>query len=407
MASIEDRWFRTVRLPDDTTEKVKTDRYGTGLRWLVRWRDPEGRPKKMSFEKKVQADNHSAKVEADKLRGTYVDPNAGKVTFKDYAETWREGQFRDAGTAYQFELRLRLHAYPVLGQLELRKIKPSTIRQWLTGLDMADSYQRTIFTNVSQVFSAAVADELIGKNPCQSTAVRKPRVEHGKIIPWVTERVAAVRNGLASQYKIVVTLGAGLGLRQGEVFGLGVEDVDFLRGVVHVRRQVKLSNGNRPYFALPKSRKTRTVPLPRSVRDELAAHLAQHPARSVTLPWDQPDGKPVTVALVTTSRESGAMNRNYFNARLWKPALRSAEVPAIRVNGSHALRHYYASVLLDGGESIKTVSERLGHSDPGFTLRVYCHLMPDGESRTRDIIDTAFSALGSSSSAPSVPQIGS
>jgi integrase len=42
----------------------------------------------------------------------------------------------------------------------------------------------------------------------------------------------------------------------------------------------------------------------------------------------------------------------------------------------HALRHFYASVLLDAGESIKAVSEYLGHSDPGFTLRTYTHLLP-------------------------------
>jgi integrase len=53
----------------------------------------------------------------------------------------------------------------------------------------------------------------------------------------------------------------------------------------------------------------------------------------------------------------------------------------------HALRHFYASVLLDAGESIKALSEYLGHADPGFTLRTYTHLMPSSESRTRCAID--------------------
>jgi len=53
----------------------------------------------------------------------------------------------------------------------------------------------------------------------------------------------------------------------------------------------------------------------------------------------------------------------------------------------HALRHFYASVLLDAGESIKALSEYLGHSDPGFTLRTYTHLMPSSEQRTRQAID--------------------
>ncbi|RAO34481.1 hypothetical protein PSN13_03348 [Micromonospora saelicesensis] len=56
----------------------------------------------------------------------------------------------------------------------------------------------------------------------------------------------------------------------------------------------------------------------------------------------------------------------------------------------HILRHTYASVLLDAGESIKALSTYLGHADPGFTLRTYTHLLPTSEDRTRRAIDTAF-----------------
>ena len=56
----------------------------------------------------------------------------------------------------------------------------------------------------------------------------------------------------------------------------------------------------------------------------------------------------------------------------------------------HALRHHYASVLLDAGESIKAVSEYLGHTDAGFTLRTYTHLMPSSDERTRRAVDDAF-----------------
>ncbi|GJF26049.1 hypothetical protein SHO565_66130 [Streptomyces sp. HO565] len=52
-------------------------------------------------------------------------------------------------------------------------------------------------------------------------------------------------------------------------------------------------------------------------------------------------------------------------------------------DGMQALRHAYASVLLDAGESVKALSECLGRSDPGFTLRTYTHLLPSSETRTR------------------------
>jgi hypothetical protein len=70
----------------------------------------------------------------------------------------------------------------------------------------------------------------------------------------------------------------------------------------------------------------------------LSAHVQEFPV-AVTLPWREPDGKPVTVTLVFTTRERGALHRNSFNHYVWEPALRAAGVPATREDGMHALRH--------------------------------------------------------------------
>jgi integrase len=89
----------------------------------------------------------------------------------------------------------------------------------------------------------------------------------------------------------------------------------------------------------------------------------------------------------------GRAELNHF---LWKPALRRAGVPEPkRAEGFHALRHFYASVLLDGGESIKALSEYLSHADPGFTLRTYPHLMPSSSERTRRAVDGVFQPVDS------------
>lgn len=126
------------------------------------------------------------------------------------------------------------------------------------------------------------------------------------------------------------------------------------------------------------------------MRDALAAHLAQHPARSVGLPWRVVQGDAVAVPLALSTREQTALNRNYFNTCVLKAALVAAGVESSRDNGMHALRHYYASVLLDAGENIKAVSSYLGHADTGFTLRTYTHLMPASAERTRTAVDSAM-----------------
>ena len=359
--------------------------------WRVRWRDPAGRQRSRSFNRRVDADRHRSTVAADLVRGQYIDPDAGKVTFEYYAKTWLAAQTFDAATAEAVALRLRLQAYPVLGLRQLREVKPSTIQAWLRGLTgLAPTYQRVIFANVSTIFAAAVDDELLVKNPCRATSVRKPRADPRKVVPWEQETVRHMRDRLPERYRVVATLAAGLGLRQGEIFGLSPDDIDFLRGRVEIRRQVKLYGSNRQAFALPKGRKTRTVPLPDSVRDELAAHLTRYPAQGVTLPWETVSGEDVTVPLLLWTRERSALNRNYFNTYVWKRALTAAGVSATRENGCHALRHFYASTLLDAGESIKALSEYLGHSDPGFTLRTYTHLMPSSDERTRRAVDAVL-----------------
>lgn len=365
-------------------------------RYYTRWRDADDRQRSRTFTRKVDADRFAATIAADLARGTYLDPNAGKTTFRKFAASWLEAQTFDTSTREAVELRLRLHALPILGGHQLRQIKPGTIQSWLRTLDdLSPAYRRVIFANVSSILTAAVDDELIGKNPCRAGSVRRPRAEPRKIIPWTTERLNKVESSLPERWRIVATLASGLGLRQGEVFGLSPDDVDFFRGRVEVCRQVKLFSNNKAVFALPKGRKTRTVPLPDSVRDDLAAYLARYPARPVTLPWGDLDGEATTVPLVVTSRENTAANRNYFNAKVWKPTLRAAEVPTSRENGCHALRHWFASTLLDAGESIKAVSEYLGHADAGFTLRTYTHLMPSSEDRTRRAIDTVRRATTS------------
>lgn len=374
-------------------------------RYDVNYREPDGRRRRKTFLKKSDADTFASNVEADKSRGAYIDRDAGRITFKKYADDWLVAQTFEETTRQAVELRLRVHVYPTLGGKMLGQIKPSTIQAWMGSLNIkAASYRRVVFANVSAILTAAVDDERISKNPCKAGSVRAPRREAHKVIPWTGERVAAVREALPPRYRIAIELGAGLGLRQGEVFALSPDDVDFLRGTVEVRRQVKLLASNRMFFGLPKGNKVRTVPLPSYVRDQLAAFLADRPATTaVTLPWRDLSGSPVTVPLVLTTREGTALNRNYFNTHVWKKALAAAGVEPTRENGTHALRHYYASVLLDGGESIKAVSEYLGHADAGFTLRTYTHLMPSSDERTRRAVDDAFARYMSATSTLEIP----
>jgi integrase len=249
---------------------------------------------------------------------------------------------------------------------------------------------RVVFGNVSAILSAAVEDGMIARNPCKSASVRPPGPDRRRVVPWTANRVASVREALDARYRAMVDAGSGLGMRQGEVFGLAVDDADFLRRVVHVRRQVKIVGG-KLVFAPPKGGKERDVPLPSTVALRFSAHIAECAPVTVSLPWRKPDGAQVSARLIFTSPTGLAVNRNSFSRGPCKDALKKAGVPQVRENGFHALRHYFASVLLHDGVNIRALAEYLGHSDPGFTLRIYTHLVPAAEDRMREAVDRAFS----------------
>ncbi|MFG3247028.1 tyrosine-type recombinase/integrase [Streptomyces sp. NPDC048187] len=407
---IQDRWYKTETRSDGKTTRGKTDRHGTGMRYRARYVGPDGTEKSKSFpdgQKRV-AEKWLSQVEADMTRGQYIDPRAGRLTVRQHADRWLASLTMDPGTFVSTEMRIRLHVVPHLGSRSLDSLRPVHVREWLRKLEdggVAAAYQRVIFANLNAMLAAAVDDRLIAHNPCRSSSVKPPKPEPRRIVPWRPERVVAVRSAMPERYRPTVDVAGGCGMRQGEVLGLAVDDVDFVEGVVHVVRQVKLIAGKQ-VFALPKGGKTRTVPLPESVARSLEAHIAKHPPKAVSLPWRSVDGSPVTAALLFPNIEGRAVNRVVFNRVVWRPALDTAGVPRGRENGMHALRHFYASVLLDAGENIKALSEYLGHHDPGFTLRTYTHLMPSSEKRTREAVNRAFEDGSDADDGPTTAQEG-
>ncbi|MGW6721651.1 tyrosine-type recombinase/integrase [Streptomyces sp. NPDC054995] len=402
---IQDRWYKTEPGPTGKPVRAKTDRYGIGLRYRARYVGPDGTEKSKSFpdKQKRKAEAWLIKTAADMDSGQYVDPKLAQTTFREYAERWLKAQTSDPTSRESVISQIRLHALPYLGSRPLGSFKPEHIRDWLAELERAipaTSYRRVIFSSVSAIFNAAVDDEYIRKNPCSASTVRAPARNSQQIVPWGTERVFAVQAALPEQYRAMVDLGAGCGLRQGEIFGLAEEEIRFGAGWLHVGSQVKLVGGEL-VFALPKRQKQRDVPLSPQVADALQRHLAVFPPVAVTLPWARPDGKPVTKRLLFVRPDGrGAVRRTDFNTRLWKSALVAADVippaepgkrhTAAREHGMHALRHFYASVLLDAGENIKALSTYLGHTDPGFTLRTYTHLLPSSEGRARIAMDKVY-----------------
>ncbi|GAA3120363.1 hypothetical protein GCM10010466_09110 [Planomonospora alba] len=402
MAHVKDLWTVTTRLPDGTSRKVRTARYGKGKRWLAVWLDPDGRERSAAFERKVDAEKKASEMEVDVGRGDYIDPHAGKILFGEVAERWLQSRLVDPATMIRYDSLYRLHVAPAFAHRQVRSILPSHVQRWISDLSARfdASTVQTSFLVLQGVLDLAVADEALRKNPAKSPIVQVPRRLAGEIEAWSDEQVHAVIDAHPGLFRTVPIVGAACGLRQGELFGLALEDVDFDEMSLRVRRQIK-KLGKDFVYALPKSDRERLVPLPSWAAQAIRLHVERYPPLLCSLPWEKPGGKLRTHNLLFRWTDDDFIKYRSYSELVWKPALATAGlIPApakdarqrkrfatTRKEGLHQLRHYYASVMLAGGVSVRELAEYLGHKDPAFTLRVYAHLQPGSHDRARKVID--------------------
>lgn len=342
-------------------------------RWRARYRDDAGKEHAKHFDRRVDGQRWLDEVTASIVTGQYVAPTAGKISLREYAEHWRSIQAHRPSTQEQVRRHFALHVYPTLGERPLSSILPSDLKALVARLsiDLAPATVSVIYRHLSAVFKAAVADRRIATSPCVGVSVSKPR--RPKVEPLPTNAVMRLVAAIPQRYRAAVVLAAGTGMRQGEVLGLTVDRVDFLRRRVIVDRQLVTVAGSRPQFGPVKTESSnRTIPLPQVVVDELAKHIAIFPPG-------------VEGHLFTTN--AGSPVRRSTWGEMWRPVATEAGVEG-RV--FHDLRHYYASLLIRHGESVKTVQERLGHASAVETLDTYSHLWPDSDDRTRDAVDSVL-----------------
>lgn len=400
---IEDRWIKKKKNPA-TGKRERTARYGKGSRYRV-----GGIPgvRDMSFGTLDDAKAWLRRAGTDSERGEFVDPRDGSITVADYvAHHWQAGVRGAPGTIKRVDERVRLHVLPHLGEVALRDVSATVLRGYIGTLEgeCSPRYARQILTTLSNIFETAIDDKRLVRNPMRAKSVRWPKPPEDQREAWPLETARRVRDVINPRYRIAVVVALGCGLRQGEVFGLSPEDVDFERGLIRVRRQVQLLNG-RLYFALPKGGKTRIVDMPPSVAAELAAYFLQYPAVEVELPWGgpEPEREKQTFPLVLTTTYGNAIRANIFNVEVWKPALAKAGVipmrekgqrwKASRKDGFHVLRHTYASIILEAGESVVTLARWLGHSSPTITLDHYAHFMPEAGGKGRAAVDALLGVV--------------
>ena len=310
------------------------------------------------------------------MTGAYTDPVLGRTPFREVAERYLSlGVWKPKSRQTATE-RLR-YAIDKFGDRPIASIHKGDVQALISELStiLAPSTIRIVRQHIGGAFARAIDDKLIVANP--AVGVRLPRVETPSVMPRTADQVQLLLDAADPWYRVAIVIGAGIGLRSSEAAGLTVDRVDFLRRTTRIDRQwqqaTQTTTGG---FTTTKTRASnRVIPTSQWVLDEIAAHLARRPAGEhgviVT-----PDGQPLDAA-----------RWGYYFRRARKRAGLDDSITF------HDLRHFFASVLIASGCSIKQVQMALGHDSARITLDTYAHLIPGDEDRVRDAIENAIGSV--------------
>jgi integrase len=305
------------------------------------------------------------------VTGNYVDPSAGRISFKQFYADWSKRQLWVPKTRENADLATGSVPF---ADSPMKAIRRSHVEAWVKAMSttLAASTIKTRYVIVRSAFRAAVADKVIASDPSAGialprqrktdAAMRIPTVEEvGQLLAHADSQRVSTRKGFSAY----VALCAFAGLRLGEAAGVQVGDVDFLRRQLTVTRQLQ-RDGRTYEVRPPKYGSERVVYLP----DELVLMLSEHVAARVN------QGEPARW-LFTVGDDP--MYDNAITWR-WRATRKAAGLPHVRLLD---LRHFYASGLIAAGCDVVTVQRALGHSTASTTLNTYSHLWPNAEDRTR------------------------
>ncbi len=370
-SGVEDRWTKTVRRPDGTTETVPSAAEGRGLRWRARYVDENGKEHAKGFRTKASAQSWLNGVISAQETGSYVDPKHGKVTFSSFYKEWSKRQVWVSGTTHTMDLAANSVSF---GSIAFADLRASHIEAWVKRMQdngLQPTTIRTRFANVRNVIRAAVRDRLLARDICDQVKLPRTRkADAAMSIPSPEQVGAAMRacEDIEPWYATFIAVCAFAGLRRGEVSALKVSDVDFLRKEIRVQRQVQWTDDGQMEIRGPKYGSERTVFIPDGLVTILSEHIRMYRAGDDPERWLFPgardDTQPAHAATV---------------ARWWRKVRNHIDID----NRLHDLRHFYASGLIAAGCDVVTVQRALGHSAASVTLDTYSHLWPDANDRTR------------------------
>ena len=345
------------------------------IRYDVRLRKPDGTQYTRTFRTKKDAERFETSERASRQQGTWIDPNAGRISFADWAEEWYSTMVLSwrASTAQRHRTALDRHWLPELGQSRMASVSPRQVQQVLNRMTerLSPATVRSYYGTVRAVFGDAVDTEVISRSPCRGIKLPKAdRVEKRIVSPDELHQLAGA---VGPDWRLLIYLGGALGLRFGEATALRVSDVDLRTGSIAIVRAAS-EVGGKIHLGPPKTAASvRTVVMPEALRSQAEAHIHR---RAI-----------VGTDLLFADGQGGPVRRTNFRSRVWSPAVRAAGLDGLTF---HGLRHSAATQWIADGIDARTVQQLLGHSDPRLVLKLYAHSPDQALSAAAQVVGDSY-----------------
>lgn len=336
------------------------DRRDNG-RYRARHEGPDGLWHSRTFDRKSDAERWLTDQLSRTSHGTWIDPNAGLISFDEYSSAWLAAKSRLKSKTRQGYLSLlRSRILPTFGEWRLVAIDRVQVGSWVRTMveeGLSSSRIRQAHQCLAAILEQAVADGLIGQNPARR--VELPRQDQPQHRYLTANQVAQLAKAMPSaQYSTLVYVLAYGGLRWGELAALRRDRVDVLRRQLEVTEALAEISG-RLEFGTTKTHRSRTAYLPRFVAEMLGERLIDVSDEPGSLVFTAPGGGPLRYANV--------------RRRIWNPARARAGGDLAAIT-PHDLRHTCASLMRAAGADVKAIQQQLGHRNATVTLDTYTHL---------------------------------
>ena len=315
---------------------------------------------------------------------------SGKYTVAEWVRLWFETYSKPSireQTAYYYNNYIEKHIVPGIGSIRLDKLTTIQIQQFYNKLKTSGRVQRYAHIELKDkglsnrfihgihgvlrsALEQAVKERLITSNPAEGCKL--PKIEKKEMKVLLPEQIGAYlqeanRRGLLPAYYLELTSG----LRRGELLALLWTDLDVENMTISVTKQVNRINGELKVSQPKTSNSIRTIPIPKQAVDLLILEHEKHPENPYMFP----------------SPKTGTMYDPDSFRHTHEKILAAAGIEHIRF---HDLRHTFATLSLQHGVDVKTLSNTLGHYSAGFTLDTYTHAT---QRMKREAADTIGSVI--------------